>query len=335
MSESVCVVMASYNGEAFIHEQLLSIVNQTHPVDTILIADDNSSDDTLSVIERFKEEYPQANIQVWKNEANLGYCRNFHSLLEKADADWIFLCDQDDRWHEDKVETMLSIAAQNPQVKALASSFQFMNKDSQVYEVEQYEGWSNNNLIPWVIEKDGLEKITFDSLTLHNYFQGCAMMLSGQVKDLFLEKFTEEIPHDWLAGLCAASLDGLYFYNHPLFDYRIHQSNTTGLQQGKKRSLMVRLREIRCAFYRTAALKDSLKVLDVLNRVFPDKMDDSKKELLDLDQKALDAIENRKIMQYLHLWNHPARNRILRRHDYIVTLAYLLILYPWRVEEGK
>ena len=69
----ISVVMATYNGERFIREQLLSIFNQTMSVDEIIICDDNSRDNTVQIIKDIQKEYKNIDIRLIQNNNNLGY----------------------------------------------------------------------------------------------------------------------------------------------------------------------------------------------------------------------------------------------------------------------
>ena len=92
---SVSVCIATYNGAGFIKEQLDSILMQIPATAEVLIGDDGSVDETISIVEGFNDP----RIRVIRNSSNLGYVRNFENLIENARGDYIFLSDQDDIWH--------------------------------------------------------------------------------------------------------------------------------------------------------------------------------------------------------------------------------------------
>ncbi len=96
------VAMCTYNGESYLDEQLQSILEQTEPIDEIVICDDGSIDKTLSIIEKFiKAGTP---IRLILNQKNLGYTRNFEKAICLCSGDIIFLADQDDIWMPEKVK---------------------------------------------------------------------------------------------------------------------------------------------------------------------------------------------------------------------------------------
>lgn len=109
----ISLVMATYNGAKYLNEQLDSIKNQTLKLDEVIIVDDVSTDDTSYLVEKYISNH-QLNWMFIKNKENLGYKGNFKKGLEHASGDVIFLCDQDDIWHLDKVERMIEVLKHHP-----------------------------------------------------------------------------------------------------------------------------------------------------------------------------------------------------------------------------
>ena len=120
----ISVAMASYNGADFIIEQLESVINQTKKVDEIIICDDGSKDKTFEIVTNYIKEKKLENlIKLVKNEENLGYASNFLKAVSLTTGDYIFFCDQDDLWVEDKVENMTSLMEANTNIDLLCSEF--------------------------------------------------------------------------------------------------------------------------------------------------------------------------------------------------------------------
>ena len=131
----VSVAIATYNGERFIKEQLDSIFNQSLLPDEIVVFDDNSSDDTLKIVEQYKNN--NIKIIIYKNEQNKGFRMNFYNAIKKCNGDYIFLCDQDDIWNNNKVELMIHEMKKNSNILLLCSNLQsFYIEDckNRVYE---------------------------------------------------------------------------------------------------------------------------------------------------------------------------------------------------------
>ena len=99
---SVC--LASFNGECYIAEQIDSVLAQLLPHDEFIVSDDGSSDQTVDIIQSVGD----SRIRLYQNKSSLGAVRNFEQVLQYAQHDYIFLCDQDDVWLPNKVGRMLA-----------------------------------------------------------------------------------------------------------------------------------------------------------------------------------------------------------------------------------
>ena len=100
------VVMATYNGESFIAEQLRSILEQDCPPTQIVVSDDHSRDRTLDVVQEIRAGDP-ARFVVQENPNARGYTNNFKAALARASGEIVFFCDQDDIWRADKIRLMV------------------------------------------------------------------------------------------------------------------------------------------------------------------------------------------------------------------------------------
>lgn len=107
------VVVCTYNGAKYIREQIGSILGQTMPVDEIVICDDGSTDDTLGIVESAGKDC-NCQFRVFQNEVQLGFKANFFSAIDRCNGDLIFLADQDDVWHPDKVKTVVGWFESHP-----------------------------------------------------------------------------------------------------------------------------------------------------------------------------------------------------------------------------
>lgn len=98
---TVSVVMATYNGEKFLREQIDSILNQTYPISELIIQDDCSTDSTPAICREYEAKYPV--VHFYENEHNLGFNDNFRTATMRATGDFIALSDQDDVWFPEKI----------------------------------------------------------------------------------------------------------------------------------------------------------------------------------------------------------------------------------------
>lgn len=109
----VSIAMATYNGEKYLGEQLLSLALQLRLPDELVISDDFSTDGTLGVIEEFKNSAP-FEVKVLANSTRVGCVGNFSKALSRCSGDLVFLCDQDDFWLSNKIQAMEVEAIEQP-----------------------------------------------------------------------------------------------------------------------------------------------------------------------------------------------------------------------------
>ena len=102
MEEKVDVLLATYNGEKYLKEQIDSILNQTYQNINLIISDDNSNDSTRKILEEYKKI--DNRIKTYLQDKNLGYIKNFEFLLTKVESNYYMLSDQDDVWLPEKIE---------------------------------------------------------------------------------------------------------------------------------------------------------------------------------------------------------------------------------------
>ena len=109
MSKKIYILLATYNGEKYLKEQLDSLFEQTNQHWTLWIHDDNSKDNTISIIKEYQSKYPNKIKFLDDNISTGGAKENFTYLLENIDDDYehIMFCDQDDVWLEDKIDITL------------------------------------------------------------------------------------------------------------------------------------------------------------------------------------------------------------------------------------
>jgi glycosyltransferase involved in cell wall biosynthesis len=101
--EKISVCLATYNGGKYIKEQLDSILRQLSENDEVIISDDGSSDNTLSIVNEINDE----RIKIFLNKGEKGFTKNFENALNEAVGNIIFLSDQDDVWVDGKVNKMV------------------------------------------------------------------------------------------------------------------------------------------------------------------------------------------------------------------------------------
>ena len=223
------ILLSSYNGERFLKQQLDSIVAQTFPTWRILIRDDGSTYNTLEVVSSYTSRDPR--VQFLNDKGHRGACGSFATLIEHAVAPYIMLCDQDDIWYPEKIQTMMS--AMQTAEKKFPSSPLLVVSDLHVIDEHQ------RTIAPSFWKYQGLSPETgssFASLVIQNKFPGCSMLLNQALCELVLGIPEQAVMHDWWIAMAAAAFGHIIIMPDPLTHYRQHQSNTIGISRDNKLS---------------------------------------------------------------------------------------------------
>lgn len=216
----ISVCMATYNGEQFVEQQILSILPQLGEDDELVVSDDGSTDSTVAVISRISDK----RIRLFHN-ARHGFKWNFLNALTHSSGDIIFLADQDDVWLPGKVEACVA-ALQNVDLVVHNSSL----------ADEGLNVWCDS-FFKFYHSGPGLIKNSLNN----TYFGACmAMRRSVFVASLPFPQ-TDEIGHDIWLGLVAEMVGKVCFLPEVYIIYRRHDAAHTNLTQGlfkrSKRSL--------------------------------------------------------------------------------------------------
>ena len=220
-SIKVSVVMAVYNGEKYLTEQMDSIQKQEYPPDEVILCDDVSSDSSPELIRRYIEE--QGLDGSWKlyiNENNLGYADNFYRGMQKAKGQYIFLCDQDDIWLPDKIKAMVEIMEEHQQIQVLASEYEpyYFTEDAPRISSSVLKRMTNDGSLEFV------------DLNYRNIFigsEGCTMCVRRELLECSKEYWYPGWPHDEYVWKMAQCLKGCYVYHRTTLKRRLHSDNVS------------------------------------------------------------------------------------------------------------
>ncbi|MCP0887613.1 glycosyltransferase [Ligilactobacillus sp. WILCCON 0076] len=211
------VVMTTFNGQKYVKAQLESLYTQTYQPDEVIILDDNSEDNTVSIVEKFIRDNALSSWKISVNKENKGWRQNFMCGIWQAKGDLIFPCDQDDIWHHDKIEKMEKVMEENSQINVLVSNHRNFYDDGSKKIMP-----SKNN--------GQLEKIPLKNNCMAVIYPGCTYCIR---KDLAVKSemyYRKGYAHDdlmWRLGLFS---DGLYVLREDLIDYRQHSDSTYSLE---------------------------------------------------------------------------------------------------------
>jgi len=133
---TVHILLATYNGARYLAEQLESIARQTHSAWTLTVSDDGSTDDTLDIVQRFATQVTQP-VSLLQGPKEGSSTANFCHLVAQAPTDNVqdlyAFCDQDDVWHDDKLQRAVQWHAQHPSqsVRLYCGRTQYVNEQLQ------------------------------------------------------------------------------------------------------------------------------------------------------------------------------------------------------------
>lgn len=214
--EEIGVVIALYNGEKFILQQLESILNQSRKPDKVWLADDGSTDGTYRLVENWIcEKKLQEKWFLSKNSQNFGHAKNFIELLKKTDTDYVFFSDQDDIWLPNKIESMVNQFKNNPQIDVLYADVINTGTPESFYKEPVTQKDTNAQIIEFSAE---------------NYFfkgLGCATCVRGSFVKEALKYWVDGWEHDMFFWACAQITDSAYYYPKVVICRRIHSDNAS------------------------------------------------------------------------------------------------------------
>lgn len=207
----VSVAMVTYNGEMFLREQLDTILAQLGSLDELVISDDGSRDNTLSIIKEYQERY--ACIRLLQGPGQ-GIKKNVEWALKHCRGQYIFLADQDDVWMPDKVEQVLERFAAAGATLVIHDAIVF-REDTAEPVMESFFAFRQ--------AKAGVVKNI-----VKNSYIGCCMAFRRELLERILPIPKQIEMHDQWIGILNDIYGGKsYFYENPLIYYRRHGENNS------------------------------------------------------------------------------------------------------------
>lgn len=224
MPVRVSVVLCTFNGEAFVREQLASVRAQSRPVDEIVVSDDASVDACLDRVRESLAEF-RGDLRIDVNPATVGVARNFEKALRVIKGDLCFLCDQDDVWRADKVQRMVAAFEREPDLMLLHSDARIIDEAGARTGATLFRALR-------IRPRDLAACDAGDALSVllrRNIVTGATVAVRRELLDHALP-IPDGYWHDeWLA-LIAAAVGSIRRIDEPLIDYRIHGANQAGLR---------------------------------------------------------------------------------------------------------
>jgi glycosyltransferase involved in cell wall biosynthesis len=224
--KKIALLMATYNGGAFIEAQLDSLLGQTMEDWQLVVRDDGSDDDTVGKIRSYAAKDKRILLQN-DDSGRLGASRSYFKLLEhgSGQADYFMFCDQDDVWLPDKIEvTLLKMREMekrfNPRTPLLVhTDLSVADRNLRVLAPSL---WASQKLDPAIV---GLNR-----LLIQNNVTGCTMMINRPLAALAAPP-APVIMHDWWLALVASAFGAIGHVPRSTIVYRQHGTNDTGAKR--------------------------------------------------------------------------------------------------------
>lgn len=246
----IAILLSTFNGEKYLAEQLDSILSQSYDNFLIVVRDDGSSDETVSVLQAYLAANPgrfHLIDQEHGNHGNRGASGSFSYLIEyvlarKVDLGlgqaYMMFCDQDDIWYANKIEDQVAAmlkaeqedigkAEGHPQIESSKIPPVLIHSDLQVVSEK------NELIARSFIKYQGLEikRNHFQNLVVSNLVTGCTAFFNEALAEKAVPVSDKAIMHDWWMALVATAFGKLIFLDEPLVHYRQHGNNTIGAKE--------------------------------------------------------------------------------------------------------
>jgi len=221
MDIEVDILLAVYNGSNYLQALLDSLINQTFTNWRLLVSDDGSTDDTLSILDDFRRTSGDRLVILPKCGKRLGPCGNFARLLENSTLPYAFFCDHDDVWLPTKIESQLREMKRLEMLKMqplivftdlVAVNYDLSLKTNSFIKSERFNILACNR---------------FYYLCNRNVAVGCSMLLNHEAVHSVLPISQKAIMHDWWCMLVVSARGKISFLNEAPIMYRHHSNSFT------------------------------------------------------------------------------------------------------------
>ncbi len=259
---SLQVLLGTFNGEKFLHEQLRSLADQTFSDFEVLVSDDASTDGTLDVIESFR---PLLRIRQLPLRSNLAQARsarrNFEYLISSSSASLIALCDQDDIWDADKLQRMLDVErkASSREKVLFYSDARTVDRDGRTLSPSYFRSARKDP------RRNDLRQVLVE-----NVVSGNMSLIRGEFARSAMPLPEASPGHDWWLAARAAAVDGLCYIPCQLVSYRQHGSNEVGVPALSLRTLTAEARSIAKRSNRQLRIQHKINQAESLARLLDD-----------------------------------------------------------------
>jgi glycosyltransferase involved in cell wall biosynthesis len=297
LTQLVSIAMCTYNGAKYIHEQLDSLLAQTYQNLEIIIVDDCSKDQTVSILRQY--EIQDKRIKVFVNEINIGFIENFSKAISLCSGEFIALADQDDIWKKEKIEVFMDTIENNVLIysDAILIDEHSLPKNEQLIRPE-------NQLVSGHCNK---------AFLFMNCVSGNTLMFKRELVDYILP-IPQVSYHDMWIAFIASSVGSITFTEESMIYYRRHEEQVTLHPIKRKDFTYFKTRIRQKTEEKIKFITMKLKDFSAYRKFSYDIGDEAMVELLDI---LIDHYQRYRSI----VINYPLRKLLIRYKDELYAIA--------------
>ena len=304
MEKKVAILLSTYNGEKYIEELINSIFSQTYNNITIVIRDDGSSDSTVQIIKSIKEKNDTNKkiIILEDNEGNIGFANSFKILIKESKGfDYYALCDQDDFWLPEKIESAVNCLNNCDESKPSLYVGEYWICDGMLNKIEKHH-----------VNKSIDEK-TLANIFMEGWMPGFTMVMNDTLKEKAFGNLDNSIPsHDkWICSILKCRDCKTFYDENPSALYRRHENAASSSDLKILKKLRWRIKNILKGDY----LEKTLEMIRIYKNLFREELES------DEDKRFIDIFSNGRLKNKI-FYNKRLRNGII---DEVAVRVLILV----------
>jgi glycosyltransferase involved in cell wall biosynthesis len=286
----ISILMAVWNGERYLGEQLNSLFSQTVQDFKLYVSDDGSSDRTLEILESYRKRYSDRLFVVRNSTGRHGAMENFFSLMTVRRDDYLMLCDQDDVWLPQKIEQTLA-KMQKMEAKYGRNTPLLVHTDLKIVD-QNLKVLSPSYCAAMEVNYG---RTALQDALIQNIITGCTALYNRALADLIIQAPAQALMHDWWLMLIAAAFGVIGYVDEPLILYRQHGNNSIGAG------------DMRTFSYKLGRLIHSREVKKAIDITYPQA-----RSFLEIYRSRLTPAQRELLEQYIEIPSLPKWKRIAR-----------------------
>jgi glycosyltransferase involved in cell wall biosynthesis len=221
----ISIALCTYNGEAFLSQQLKSIADQSLLPDEVVVIDDDSKDNCVRIVNEYSLNVP-FRVRLERNLENMGFIRNYEKAINLCSGDVIFLADQDDYWAPEKIESYMAVFNQFSDVAMVFGDADIVDANLKpigktLWEMHQLSSKRQKAINSGRALETFLQKEMVTGSTLA--FRSSYLRMIMPIPDSWV--------HDAWVSLVLSALSQIRCVPRPLIKYRVHASNALGINK--------------------------------------------------------------------------------------------------------